>query len=124
MASLETYPEATEWPEIVVVASGLNVLAGLWLLVSTVVLPGHPVWNDVLVGGLTCVLASARVAGAWDLALLSYVNASLGIVLAVSGLTIDVTSAGAANDTITGLAILGLGLLSATASRRGRATAY
>jgi hypothetical protein len=123
MAAFESHAEAAEWPEIVVVASGLNVLAGLWLLVSTVVFPGYPVWNDVVVGGLTCALGSARVAGAWDLAVLSYINAALGIVLAVTGLTIDATSAGAANDTVTGLVILGLGLLSATASRRGRSSA-
>jgi hypothetical protein len=124
MASFESHAEAAEWPEIVVVASGLNVLAGLWLLVSTVVVPGQPLWGDVVVGALTSVLACARVAGAWDLALLSYVNAALGLALAVTGLSIDATTAGAANDTATGLLIFGLGLLSATASRRGRASAY
>src|SRR3954451_5133986 len=122
MSSFETHAEATEWPEIVVVASGINVLAGLWLLVSTAVLPGQPVWGDVVVGGLTAVFACARVAGAWDLAILSYVNAALGIALAVGGLSLDETTAGATNDAATGLVILGLGLLSATASRRSRAT--
>jgi len=122
MASYESHAEATEWPEIVVVASGLNVLVGLWLLVSTGVLPGQPVWNDALVGGLTAVLACARVAGAWELPILSYVNATLGIALAVAGLSLNETTAGATNDTATGLVILGLGLLSATASRRSRAT--
>jgi hypothetical protein len=124
MASFESHAEAAEWPEIVVVASGINVLAGLWLLVSTVVMPGEPVWNDVAVGALATVLASARLAGAWDLAILSYVNAALGLALAVTGLSIDATTIGAANDTASGLLIFGLGLLSATASRRGRAAAY
>ena len=125
VASLESHPETGDWPEIVVVASGLNVIAGLWLLVSTILIPGEqPLWNDVAVGALTVVLACVRVGGAWDLALLSYANAMLGLALAVSGLSLDATSAGAANDTITGLAIFCLGLLSATASRRGRATAF
>ena len=108
--------EAAEWPEVVVVASGINVLAATWLLLVPYVLPGAaPAWNEILCGSVIFVLALARVTVAWSVPALSYVNAAMGALLMLTGFWSNATATGVVTDVLVGLAVALLALLSASA---------
>jgi len=107
---------AAEWPEVVVVASGINVLAGIWLLVAPYVLPGlAPAWNEIVCGAVIFVLALTRVTVAWRVPALSYVNVAMGIALILTGFWSSATGAGVVTDVLVGLTVALLALLSASA---------
>ncbi|HEY3021648.1 MAG TPA: SPW repeat protein [Solirubrobacteraceae bacterium] len=113
---MESRLEIAEWPEVVIVASGLNALAGLWLLLAPYVLPGvAPAWNEIVCGAVVFVLALARVTFAWRVSALSYVNAAMGTALILTGFWSSTTAAGVVSDVLVGLAIALLALLSASA---------
>src|SRR5690242_3182825 len=60
--------EPGRWRDAVVVFSGLNVLAGVWLIIAPWVLgyeAGDPKWNDVVFGAIVVVLALVRAGGAF-----------------------------------------------------------
>ena len=69
------------------VASGLNILLGIWVIISPWVY-GHPysvgsVWNSVIVGILIVIFAAIRFSGSpatWP----SWLNVLLGIWLIIS----------------------------------------
>ena len=108
--------EAAEWPEVVVVASGINVLAGIWLLVAPYVLPGlAPAWNEIVCGAVIFVLALTRVTVAWRVPALSYVNAAMGTALMITGFWSNATTGAVVSDVLVGLAVVLLALLSANA---------
>lgn len=69
-------------------ASGLNIIAGLWLIISPFVLgfSSHTtvMWNAVVVGVIVAVLAAIRASGRYDQPWLSWINVLLGIWLFVS----------------------------------------
>ena len=120
--------------------SGINIVAGLWLIVAPFVL-GHQgiqaaLWNDVLVGIIVAAFAVARVARPLMNPSLSWINAVLGLWLIVAPFALGYGRAveaealaaegvvGAAptamwNDIIVGVIILVLGAWSAL-SARGR----
>lgn len=75
------------WREQVVGASGLNVLAGLWLVASPWLLgydPEDAAWNPVVFGSIVVLLAAVRVRGAWGASILSWINSLIGVWLFVS----------------------------------------
>lgn len=69
------------------VASGVNVLLGLWLIAAPWVLAySHPraVWNDVVVGIILIVLAAFKALKPVRLVWLSWANLALGIWLFIA----------------------------------------
>jgi len=71
------------------VASGLNIIAGLWLILSPFILGFYfnsgAFWNSLIVGAMVLVLAAVREWGAdTDTNWASWVNLVLGIWLVVS----------------------------------------
>lgn len=114
-----TAPPRGDWRSAVATASGLNVLAGIWLIIAPFVLgyqSGDPIWNDVVFGAIVAVLALARVAGAQRASELSWVNALIGVWIFASAFWLDSSGTAAANDIILGVIVFVLGLASATAS--------
>ncbi len=69
-------------------ASGINVLAGIWLIISPFVLGFWRVpaatWDNIIVGIVVLILAATRVAGPARTAWASWVNLILGIWLIIS----------------------------------------
>jgi len=74
-------------------ASGLNVVAGIWLILAPFIL-GYAnlvpaFWNDVVVGILLVVLAGIRVANPNQYVGLSWTNLGLGIWLILAPFILD-----------------------------------
>lgn len=104
--------------------SGLNVLAGGWLIVAPWVMEywefAVAAWNDVIVGALVIVLAGVRVIMPTRVTGLSWVNVVLGSWLIVAPFILGYgAEAGAAlwSDMILGVAIVFLGWLSVSSTR-------
>jgi hypothetical protein len=72
----------------VATASGLDILAGIWLLISPFVLAFSRVTgamaNDVVLGIVIGVLAAIRFFGAYRQTWLSWINALLGVWVLIS----------------------------------------
>lgn len=72
----------------VITASGLDILAGVWLIISPFVLGYQDIRNatsnDVVFGILICLLAAIRFFGAYAAASLSWINAIFGLWILVS----------------------------------------
>ena len=108
-----------DWRGTVRIASGLNVLAGIWLIIAPFVLgyrDGDPYWNDIVFGAIVAILALARVSGAYRASWLSWVNMLIGAWIFISAFWLDATSTAGVNDIILGAIVFVLGLVSATAS--------
>lgn len=111
-------------------ASGLNVLAGIWLLLAPFALDyrgtsSDAMWNDVIIGASVALLALVRVMSPRATAELSWVNFVLGVWLIFAPLALDYNQgadrvAATANDIILGLIVIGLAAWSATSGRRDR----
>ncbi len=117
-------PPAPNWRDDVLSLSGLNVLAGIWLIISPWVLnygPGDPKWNNVVFGAIIALLALAKIGGALRATWLSAVNAVIGVWLFVAAFTIDSSWTAGWNDIILGVIVFLLALGSASASERGAA---
>jgi hypothetical protein len=100
-------------------ASGINVLAGIWLIIAPFVLgynDGDPHWNDIVFGAIVAVLALARVAGAYRASWMSWLNMLIGAWIFISAFWLDNTSTAETNDIILGAIVFVLGLISASAS--------
>src|SRR5689334_18539317 len=85
-------PPAPTWRDDVVSLSGLNLLAGIWLIIAPWVLAyraGDPKWNDVVFGAIVGLLALTKISGALRVSWLSIVNAVIGVWLFVAAFTID-----------------------------------
>lgn len=110
---------AGDWRSTVFGASGLNVVAGLWLLVAPFVLAygdADPVWNDVVLGAAVAILATARVAGAHGAAWLSWTIVVIGAWVFASAFWLDGTATVAINDVVVGSLMAVLGATSAMAT--------
>ncbi|HEU4976198.1 MAG TPA: SPW repeat protein [Baekduia sp.] len=115
-----------DWRDDVVTASGLNVIAGVWLIIAPFVLGysnGDPYWNDIVFGAIVAVLALVRVSGAYRASELSWINAAIGIWLIGSAFWLDSTATAGWNDVILGAIVLILAALSAGASDAARGVA-
>jgi hypothetical protein len=111
-------PEAatTVWRSEVAVLSGLNVLAGVWLIIAPWVLgysARDPRWNDVLFGIVVGLVALVRATGGYREQWVTVVNALAGVWLFVAAFTIDHTTAATWNDIILGVIVFVLALSSA-----------
>ncbi len=69
-------------------ASGINVIAGIWLIISPFVLAFYrdpaATWDLIIVGIIVLILAATRVAGPLRTAWASWINLILGIWLIIS----------------------------------------
>ena len=126
--TIQRMRETVQW------TSGINIVAGLWLIIAPFVLGYELIqaalWNDVIVGIIIAAFAVARVARPLMNPSLSWINAVLGLWLIVApfvlayGGTMEVEGAvGGAqtamwNDIIVGVIVLVLGVWSALSARR------
>ena len=105
-------------------ASGLNLLAGIWLFVSTFAIGAHgPMMrNNIICGIAVAILAAFRAFGAYEEGWLSWLNVLVGAWVIVSPWAVMGTGAvGLAqvtivNNVVTGGAAVLLGCWSAIAS--------
>lgn len=82
-----TYPNGTYSVAAVRGASGLNIILGIWLIISPWVL-GYsglpwPLWNNIICGILIALLAAARVWSPGTGPGVSWINALIGVWLIV-----------------------------------------
>jgi hypothetical protein len=103
-------------------ASVLNLIAGLWLIISPFWMDflGHPValWNTVIVGAMVGLLSLIRACYPAESVGLSWINLILGIWLIVSPffLPYGLFEVAVHNDVITGIVIGVLSIWSALAA--------
>jgi hypothetical protein len=103
--------------------SALNILLGVWLIVSPFVLAFHhltpAVWNNVAVGILVGLFALFRNSGGYDEPGWSWCNAILGLWLVVSPWALGFASTGSAmvNNLVAGGVIALLAFISAMVAR-------
>ena len=112
-------PPRGDWRSEIIGLSGLNVLAGIWLIIAPWVLgysAKDPRWNDVVFGIIVGILALIRVMGAYRAEVLSLVNALIGAWLVVAAFTIDYSIRASWNDVILGVIVFLLAVSSADAS--------
>jgi SPW repeat-containing protein len=112
-------PPPGTWRDEVAGASGINVLAGIWLIIAPFVLGyggGDPYWNDIVFGAIVVVLAGVRALGAYRQAWMSWLNMLIGAWVFISAFWLDATARASWNDVILGAIIFVLGAVSASAS--------
>ena len=101
-------------------ASGLNVLAGIWEVLAPFILgyaaEATPTTNAILVGLIVTVLAAIRFLGAYRAAWMSWVNAALGAWLIAAPFILGYFGTPRINDIILGIIIAFFGTWSALAS--------
>ncbi|PLW82349.1 hypothetical protein CWI75_11330 [Kineobactrum sediminis] len=105
--------------------SGINVLAGLWLILAPFALgysQFEPIlWNDVIVGFAIAVFAMFRAARPYHFAPLSWINFVLGIWLVLAPFILSYTTLGGGraiwNDVTLGVIILVLAAWSAATTK-------
>lgn len=109
-----------DWRSKIVTASGLNMLAGTWLIISPFVLgyeAADAFWNPILFGAIVLVLAVTRAvlpsARTWWM---STINAVIGVWLFLSAFWLASTAVAVNNMWITGLIVLILAVWSGTSS--------
>lgn len=107
------------WRSEIKGASGVNLVAGVWLAVSPFVLayrPADPVWTQVAFGGAIALLALVRVtSGVWK-SWMSWANASFGAGLCLVAVLAADSAPGRWNGIVTGALVLVLAALSASAT--------
>ena len=106
------------------VASTINVLAGIWLIISPFVLRFWHVsaasWDNIIVGVIVLVLAAIRVAQPTRNLALSWINLILGIWLFISPwvLRFSHERAATSNDVVLGIIVFVCAIWSLAASPR------
>jgi SPW repeat len=120
----EPPPRRGGWRDTVVLLSGLNVLAGIWLIIAPWVLnyrAGDPKWNDVVFGAIVALFGLVRAGGAFRESWLSWLNAAIGVWLFIAAFTIDSSRTAGWNDVILGVIVFVLAIGSASASEEAAA---
>lgn len=101
-------------------ASGLNILAGLWLLASPIAIAygAGARWNALLVGAAVMLLAGVRAAGAERAPVLSWLNMLLGVWLVASPFALETGAAALWNFLAVGAFVAFWAFVSATSTPR------
>ena len=106
------------------VASGVNIIAGVWLISAAFVLcPTQPVirWNDTVAGLILLVLASLRYVHPLHRFWMSWLNALVGLWLTASPFILQCHHiASQVNDTTLGFVVFVAGAVSASVRSGGR----
>lgn len=113
------------WRDTIAGASGLNVLAGIWLIIAPWVLgyvAGDPKWNDVVFGAIVGLLALLRLSGVYATAWASGANLLIGIWLFIAAFWLDKSGTASANDIILGIIVFVLAAISLSATPPERAS--
>lgn len=111
--------------ENVDIASGGNILVGIWLVIAPFALDygafDTPLWNDIVLGVAIFILALVRVTAPLAHAGISWVNFALGLWLIVAPFVL-LYGAGPAifNDIIVGVITVCLAAWSAMAAKAAR----
>lgn len=125
MARAEAAAAKVRW------TSGINVVAGLWLIIAPFVL-GYAAraayWNDIILGIVVAALAMMRLRVPLRLPALSWTNVIIGIWLIIAPWILDYgieevertgpDAAATWNDVILGILILVMGAWSAMTAQR------
>ena len=112
----------SSWRQDALTATGLNMLAGVWLIIAPWVLGysnDDPYWNDVLFGALVVLIGVVRIGGGLRTTAPSMVNGLIGIWVFISAFVLDSSSTASWNDVILGVIVFVLAMLSASASVDG-----
>jgi hypothetical protein len=100
------------------VASGINILAGIWLATAPFILcPGQPVirWNDTIAGLFLIMLGSLRCVHPLHRFWMSWLNAFVGLWLTASPFILQCNHiASKVNDTTLGFVVFVAGAVSAS----------
>ncbi len=119
-------PPGGGWRDQVATVAGLNVLAGIWLIIAPWVLAytnGDPYWNDVLFGALIAIFALGRLLMPAQGQALSIANMLFGAWIFASAFWLDSSGTASGNDIVLGAIVFVLALIGATtpvATRRPR----
>lgn len=106
----------------VATASGLDILAGIWLIISPFFLAynsaGRATSNDVILGIIIAIIAAVRFFGAYEQAWLSWINVLLGIWVLISPWALGYSNVAAPlwNNVILGIIVIILAAWSALAT--------
>ena len=104
-------------------ASGLNVIAGLWLIISPWILHDQvqqAYANNVILGIIIAVLAAIRAGGAHRAAWLSWINLVLGLWVIISPWVLQLPASHTQafwNNVVVGVVVALLAIWSAVATR-------
>ena len=113
-----TEPYSEEDLRQIHVASGINILAGIWLITAAFVLcHGQPVirWNDTIAGLFLIVLASLRYTHPLHRFWMSWLNAFVGLWLTASPFILHCHHVALnVNDTTLGFVVFVAGAVSAS----------
>ncbi len=112
-----------DWRGSVMAASAFNLLAGLWLIVSPIVLgyvAGDSRINPIVAGALIAFLALLRLVGAFGAEWLAWIKVAVGAWLFASGFWLAESPAASWNAWLLGIAVIMLALLSIDATEEGR----
>jgi len=112
-----------DWRGMLTAASGLNLLAGVWLIVSPFVLDyesGDASWNAIACGALVALLAWVRTLGAYGAAWMSWIVVVIGTWLFLSGFWLTDSSAASWNSWLFGLIVALTALFSIDATEEAR----
>lgn len=105
-------------------ASGLNIVAGIWLIVAPFVLAYSslmvPLWNDIIVGAVVLIFGWIRVSQPDRNVWLSWTNLVLGLWLLIAPFSLGYAGTPAAvwNDVSLGIIVAALAGWSAWATHR------
>lgn len=109
------------------VASGLNFLAGIWIIISAwvygAIYTSGSAWNSIIIGIVIAVFAAIRFFSPRSAVGLSWINALLGIWMIISPWVygyVNTNEARMWNSVIFGIIVLILGVWSAAATRNER----
>ncbi len=122
-AAADSVGATRTWRREVMGASGLNLMAGAWLIVSPFVLgygEDDPIWNPVIFGAILATLALLRASGAYRQSWMSGINATLGAWIFASAFWLPHSATAAWNALITGAIVMAFGIWSMSASEEGR----
>lgn len=78
---------ASDWRATVATAAAINLVAGVWLVISPWVLGytgADATWNPVVFGAIVVLLALVRMAGGARESIIGYLNAAIGLWLFAS----------------------------------------
>jgi hypothetical protein len=106
-------------------AAALNVVAGIWLIISPFVLGytgADATWNPIVFGAIVAVLALARLAGGVRAAGVSWINMAIGVWLFISAFWLASSSQASWNVGVLGVIVFVLGAWASAPTGRVRAS--
>ncbi len=122
-APLASRNDRDSWRKEVAGPSGVNLVAGIWLVASAFVLrdpADQPIWNPIVFGSILAALALLRVAGAYRHSWISGINVTIGAWIFAAAFWLAPSEAAAWNDLIVGAVVMAFGIWSMSASEEGR----